>query len=97
MVRIHGLSFVAGLDWLPRGTVLDTAREARKVGSVWCAYDGDQTGYAGSAVEHEEGMAVLAVGAEGRYFRRPLDGLGCERRWEMRRCPGRRWRDPGER
>ena len=60
VVRIHGLSFVAGLDWLPRGTVLDTAREARKVGSVWCAYDGDQTGYAGSAVEHEEGMAVLA-------------------------------------
>ena len=60
VIRIHGVGFVAGLDWLPRGTVLDTAREARKVGSAWCAHDGDQTGYAGSSVEHEEGMPVLA-------------------------------------
>ena len=61
VIVIGGVKFVAGLDWLPRRSALDTAREARKVGSVWCAHCGEQTGYAGSSEEHAEGMPVLAA------------------------------------
>lgn len=60
-IVIGGVKFVAGLDWLPRRGALDTAREARKVGSVWCAHFGEQTGYAGSSEEHAAGMPVLAA------------------------------------
>ena len=60
-VRINGTVYVGGLDWLPRGGAVDTAREARRVGSVWCAYDGGQTGYAGRSEDHRAGMPVLAA------------------------------------
>ena len=61
VVVVNGVGYAAGLDWLPRGSVLDTAREARKVGSVWCAHHGEQTGYAGGSPEHAEGIPVLAA------------------------------------
>lgn len=60
-VLVNGVRYAAGLDWLPRVGALETAREARKVGSVWCAYEGAQTGYAGESADHEKGMPVLAA------------------------------------
>ena len=58
---VGGRRFAAGLDWLPRSSVAQTAHEARKGGSVWCAYFGDQTGYGGQSEEHEVGMSALAA------------------------------------
>ena len=64
-IRVNGVRYAAGLDWLPRGNWLDTAREARKVGSMWCAYDGQQTGYAGASEEYAAGTPVLAAALRG--------------------------------
>ena len=58
---IGGRRFAAGLDWLPRSSVAQTAHEARKGGSVWCSYFGEQTGYAGPSEEHQVGMPALAA------------------------------------
>ncbi len=60
-IRVNGVAYVAGLEWLPKGNLFDTAREARKVGSVWCAYDGEQTGYAGGSRDHQAGLPVMAA------------------------------------
>ena len=58
---IGGRRFAAGLDWLPRTSVAQTAHEARKAGSVWCAYYGRQIGYGERSDEHEIGMPALAA------------------------------------
>ena len=58
---VGGRRFAAGLDWLPRSSIAQTAHEARKGGSAWCAYYGEQTGYGGASDEHEVGMPALAA------------------------------------
>ena len=60
-LQIAGRRFAAGLDWLARSGVVQTAHEARKGGSVWCVYSGGQTGYAGASEEHAVGMPALAA------------------------------------
>ena len=62
---IGGRRFAAGLDWLARSSVAQTAHEARKGGSAWCVYLGDQTGYAGASDDHEVGMPALAAVLKG--------------------------------
>ena len=68
---IGGRRFAAGLDWMPRGNAVQTANEARKAGSAWCAYRERETGYAGPSEEHEAGMPALAAAV--------ADAIGGER------------------
>ena len=58
---VGGRKFAAGLDWLDRKSVAETAREARKGGSAWCSHHGRQTGYANRSEDHEAGMPALAA------------------------------------
>ena len=60
-VVIGGRKFAAGLDWLDRKSVAETAREARKGGSAWCSYHGRQTGYADGWADDEAGTPALAA------------------------------------
>ena len=68
---IAGRRFAAGLDWLPKGNVAQTANEARKESSAWCVYRDRETGYAGASEDHEAGMPALAAAV--------ADAIGGER------------------
>ncbi|MDE0176123.1 MAG: type 4b pilus protein PilO2 [Defluviicoccus sp.] len=60
-LTIGGRRFAVGLDWMPRGNVVQTANEARKQNSAWCVHRERETGYAGASEEHDAGMPSLAA------------------------------------
>ena len=70
-LAIGGRRFAAGLDWMPKANAVQTANEARKQKSAWCAYREIETGYAGPSEEYDEAMPALAAAV--------ADAIGGER------------------
>ena len=61
VIEIDGVSWAAGLDWLPRGNAAQTAYEARRGNAEWYVHYGDQTGYGKASDRHRSGMPALAA------------------------------------
>ena len=61
VIEIDGVSWAAGLDWLPRGNAVQTVYEARRGNAEWYVHYGDQTGYGKESDRHKSGMPALAA------------------------------------
>ncbi len=61
VIEIDGVSWAAGLDWLPRGNAAQTAYEARRGNAEWYVRYGDQTGFGKESDRHKAGMPALAA------------------------------------